>query len=147
MRAVRAIIIKDNKLLVMHRNKFGKEYYTLIGGGIDVGEDPESAVRREVMEETGIQLGRLHHVFTEQAPDPYGIQAIFLCEYLSGEPQLSPDSEEAKITALGHNLYEPLWLPLEELIATNFLSHSVRDAILNSLKNGWPENPETLVWQ
>ena len=42
---VRAIVVKENKLLVMHRNKFGHEYDTLVGGGIDVGETPEQALK------------------------------------------------------------------------------------------------------
>lgn len=49
-RAVRAIIIKDKQLLVMHRNKFGTEYETLPGGNIEVGETPEQAV----------EIGRAH---------------------------------------------------------------------------------------
>jgi len=41
--AVRAIIIHNNNLLVMKRNKFGKEYYTLIGGHVEMGESHEVA--------------------------------------------------------------------------------------------------------
>jgi ADP-ribose pyrophosphatase YjhB (NUDIX family) len=44
--SVRAIIIKDKSLLSMRRDKFGMQYYTLIGGGVDVGEDHETALRR-----------------------------------------------------------------------------------------------------
>ena len=52
--AVRAIIIKDNNLLVMHRNKFGNEYLTLVGGGVELNETKEQALVREVIEETSI---------------------------------------------------------------------------------------------
>ena len=41
--AVRAIVIKDQSLLVMHRNKFGQEFYALVGGGVDYGESAEQA--------------------------------------------------------------------------------------------------------
>lgn len=51
-KAVRAIIIKEGQLLIMHRNKFGQEYDTLPGGNIEVGETPEQALYRELEEET-----------------------------------------------------------------------------------------------
>jgi NAD+ diphosphatase len=93
--SVRAIIIKDKSLLSMRRDKFGMQYYTLIGGGVDVGEDHETALRREIMEETGLQVGKVRWVFTEDGGDLYGVQYVFTCEYMGGEPQLSPSSEEA----------------------------------------------------
>ena len=145
--AVRAIIINDGQLLVMKRNKFGQQYYTLIGGGIDIGEDAETALRRELREETGLSVGTVQHVFTEEAGDPYGTQYIFLCEYEGGEPLLSPDSSEAQINQLGQNLYKPMWLPLGALPAAQFLSESLKQAILSAIKQGFPKAPETLAWK
>jgi len=144
--AVRAIVINGDKLLVMKRNKFGHEYYTLIGGGVDLGEDTEAALRRELREETGLEVGQARLVFLEDGGDMYGIQNIFLCEYIGGDPALSPDSEEAKITALGRNIYEPIWLPLKELMQVNFRSTSVRDAVLEGVRRGFPAEPQTLAW-
>ena len=46
--AARLVMVRDNHLLVMHRNKFGSEYYALIGGGVDPGESPSDALMREV---------------------------------------------------------------------------------------------------
>lgn len=147
MQAVRAIVMKGNQLLVMHRNKFGREYYTLIGGGIDIGETPEQALRRELREETGLAVGQVRHVFTEDAGDPYGVQYVYLCEYQGGEPVLRPDSQEAQINTLGKNLYQPVWLPVADLEHTYFLSNSVKQALLESLRSGWPSSPKTLAWQ
>lgn len=145
--AVRAIIINGDKLLVMHRNKFGTQYYTLVGGGVDVGEDYETALRRELREETGLEVGTVRHVFTEDAGDPYGVQYIYLCDYQDGEPVLSPDSDESKINALGRNFYEPQWLPLKDLPRATFLSASVKQAILDCLQNGFPNEPQALAWK
>ncbi len=145
--AVRAIIVKDNQLLVMKRNKFGQEYYTLIGGGIDLGEDAETALRRELREETGLSVGEVRHVFTEEAGDPYGTQYVFTCEYLGGEPALSAGSSEAQISQMGKNLYEPMWLPLTALGQTQFLSESLKNAIQDALQNGFPQVPEMLAWK
>lgn len=144
--SVRAIVINGNKMLAMRRNKFGRQYYTLVGGGVDIGESHEAALRRELREETGLEVGTMRHIFTEDAGDPFGVQYIYLCEYRGGEPVLSPDSDESKINGLGHNLYEPIWLSLEDLPGMHFLSESTKQAILGSLKAGFPDRPETLAW-
>ncbi len=114
-KAVRAIIVNNNKLLVMKRDKFGKEYYTLVGGHIEPGETPEQSLMREIHEETGIAAKIVRQVYVEHATIPYGDQLIFLCEYVSGEPQLQPTSDEALISQKGQNLYLPMWLPIEDL--------------------------------
>lgn len=139
--AVRAIVIKEGQLLVMHRNKFGTEYETLPGGGVEVGEAPDMAVVRELAEETSVVIGDHRLVFIEEAGDPFGTQLIYLCEYISGEPKLADDSEEAYINKLGQNLYEPKWVSLTDLAGLPFLSEQLKAAIIDASKNGFPEQP------
>lgn len=141
-KAVRAIIIKDGKLAVMHRNKFGKEYDTLPGGNIELGETAEQALYREVQEETMMTFRNPRLVFIEHADPIYGDQYIYLCDYISGEPQLHPDAEEGHINKLGQNLFTPEWLPLDKLTEAPFLSKDLRSHLLSALANGWPSVPE-----
>lgn len=143
-KAVRAIVFKDNQLLVIKRNKFGTVYYTLPGGGIGVGESAEQALRRELEEETGIKISSVRPVFMEAAGEPFGTQYVYLCDYLGGDPVLSPDSIEAKINELGKNLYEPVWLSIEELSGTSFMSPNLKQAIVASIKGGFPEQPHEI---
>ena len=145
--SVRAIIIKEQSLLVIKRNKFGMLYYTLPGGGIELGEQPEQTLRREMQEEAGLTVGALRPVFLEDGGDLYGVQYIYLCEYQGGEPQLSPTSIEAELSAKGQNTYEPMWLPMEQLTQVPFRSSSVRDAVLQGMRSGFPETPVQLAWR
>ena len=110
--AVRAVIVRNGYLLVMHRNRFGQQYYTLPGGGVKGNEQHEHALLRHIKEETDIDFVNPRLIIAEDAGDPYGVQFIYLCQYLRGEPRLDLNSEEAKISALGENLYSPQWLPL-----------------------------------
>jgi len=43
-KAARAIVVQDGKILVMHRNKYGSEYFTLVGGRVNEGEPLEQAL-------------------------------------------------------------------------------------------------------
>lgn len=140
-KAVRAIIIHDNQLLVLHRNKFGTEYDTLPGGNIEIGETPEYALEREVDEETSIAFSNPRLVFVEEAGAPYGTQYVYLCDYISGTPKLREDSEEAGINKMGRNLYEPRWIKLDELPTLPFLSERLKHAIVACVTAGFPATP------
>lgn len=46
----------DGRLLLAHWKEAGRSGWTMPGGGLEAGEDPEDAVRREVREETGYRV-------------------------------------------------------------------------------------------
>jgi len=144
-KAVRAIVFKDNNLLVMKRNKFGNEFYTLVGGGIDAGESAEQALLREVMEEAGIEIADLKLVFIEEAGEPFGTQYVYLARYLSGEPALDESSEEMAITKLGQNLYQPVWLPVAELPNIVMLSENLKQAIIKGMSDNFVGDAKTIL--
>ncbi|MGC1176973.1 MAG: NUDIX domain-containing protein [Candidatus Saccharimonadales bacterium] len=141
--SARAIVVKNGTLLVMRRRKEGREYYALIGGGIDAGETPEQALYREVKEETGITINNHRLVIIQQGG--FGRQYIYLCDYVSGEPTLAEDSEEAKIHAGGQNLYQPMWLPIGELPRVTLLPVELKQALIKNLADGFPKEPLTLT--
>ena len=131
--------------MVMKRDKFGSIYYTLIGGGVNMQEDLEQALRRELKEETGLAVNNPKLVFVEEAGPPYGTQYVFLCDYISGEPELQPDAEEAAINKLGQNLYQPMWVKFEELDSLTFRSEQLKAAIKKAESEGYPDSPQIIV--
>ena len=60
-RVYTAVIRNGEILMVRHRHD-GRDYWTLPGGGIETGEEPIDAARREVSEETGIELTDLREL-------------------------------------------------------------------------------------
>ena len=57
-----AIVIRDGRILVV-RDKF-RPAFMLPGGGIDAGESPETAVARELTEETTLTSTAVQYLFT-----------------------------------------------------------------------------------
>ncbi len=137
-------MLNGDKMLVMHRNKFGREYYTLVGGEIDLGEGPEQALAREVAEETGLQIANPRLVIYEDHDKFYGPQYVYLCDYVSGEPKITPGAIEDEINKLGKNLYETMWLPLDGLAEVPFVSPELKAALLEFLPDKFPTEPVTL---
>lgn len=56
------IIIHNNKVLA-HRN-VKKIHYALIGGRVEIGEDSEETVKREIMEEIGKEVDIIGYIST-----------------------------------------------------------------------------------
>jgi ADP-ribose pyrophosphatase YjhB (NUDIX family) len=109
----------DDVLLTRLRDSGGM--WTLPGGGIDHGEDPRTAVVREVYEETGLELtlGRLVAVtsrhFTGHAPngrleDFHAIRLV----YDGTVPRAEP-----RVTEVGGSTDAVAWLPLAEVAGLN----------------------------
>lgn len=86
-KSVRAIIMKDGEFLLIHRikEKEGKkiEYYVFPGGGLEIGETYEDAVKRESFEELGIIVNpqkRLYRLKQSNRDEMF-----ILCQYLEGK--------------------------------------------------------------
>ena len=54
-RRASVVAFSGNRTLVMLRRRGGRDYATLIGGGIEEGETPEQAVLRELREEACLE--------------------------------------------------------------------------------------------
>ncbi|MEI6755538.1 MAG: NUDIX domain-containing protein [bacterium] len=137
----RAIIIKDNQLLLMKRKQRDRQFYSLVGGAIEPGETPEQALTREVYEETSIEIAKPRLVIIEDDGDYYGIQHIFLADYKSGEIAIQDNTDESRDNQQGDNTYQPQWVNLSELGNTSLLPSELKQSILQGLTSGFPDQP------
>jgi 8-oxo-dGTP diphosphatase len=73
---VDAVIFDAQKrlLVIRRKNPPFQNAYALPGGFVDIGEDVETACRRELLEETGLAVGKLTlvGVYSDPARDPRG---------------------------------------------------------------------------
>lgn len=117
-----ALIVRDEKVLMIERVQIPLGYAGL-AGHVDVGEDAQTAILREVFEESGMRVVYTKMLFKEEVHDNtcgYGINVhywtLFACT-VEGEPCLDPHEaasigfyrvrDVAKFSSAG--LLEPVW--------------------------------------
>ena len=91
---VGALILRRGRILLAQRGKEPlKGWWSLPGGALELGESLEDAVRREVLEETGLEVEcvKLFEVFerimrdAEGAPEYHWILIDYLCRVTGGK--------------------------------------------------------------
>jgi len=139
-RAARAIIVNGDNILVMRRNKYGSEYYTLVGGREDKEEALEQTLIREVKEEASLDVIKAKLVFIEKHPEPYSQQYIYLCEVTPfREAAIQNDSEEGQMNKHEANIHTLFWAKTDSFDRLPFRTPQLQQAIVNALKNGFPD--------
>lgn len=122
-----AIIMRDGKFLMLKRaGKHGGGTWSVPGGWQEVGETFEEAVKREVAEEVGCEIGNLrfgavtNNYFPEEGI--HSISIFSLADWVSGEPQnLEPEKCEELRWVDFDSLPSPLFRPWEELLQSEFM--------------------------
>ncbi len=68
---VAVLLRKGDEVLLVKHHKYGATYWLLPGGGLEFGETVEACARREVLEETGLEIavGDLLYVSESIPPD------------------------------------------------------------------------------
>ncbi|HEY63255.1 MAG TPA: NUDIX hydrolase [Caldilineae bacterium] len=95
--AVGALIERDGHVLLARRAVTPqKGKWALPAGYMDYGETPEDALRREVKEETGLDItvGDVLSVFPLDNPDARGVIIIYWAQTNTGEPRADDDVSE-----------------------------------------------------
>jgi 8-oxo-dGTP pyrophosphatase MutT (NUDIX family) len=126
---VAIIIIDDDQILLIHRYKYGREYYIIPGGGVESGESLEQAALREAKEETGLAvvLDRKLWAYTNNGrPEHYFLAARFSGNLGLGGPELVEQSAE--------NIYQLEWVRLNDLKALPLLPEFIKEKIIDELR-------------
>lgn len=83
--AIIVAIMNGDKILLAHNNNFKNDIYSLIAGFVEPGETFEDCVKREVIEEVGINIKNITYYGSQPWPFPDSLMIGFVAEYDSGE--------------------------------------------------------------
>lgn len=86
------LITKGEKALLAQGARFPAGLFSCLAGFIEAGESAEQAVRREVREEVGLELGELRYHGSQSWPFPHSLMLGFRAEWQSGD--ICPDADE-----------------------------------------------------
>ncbi|WP_258167922.1 NUDIX domain-containing protein [Paraburkholderia sp. BL21I4N1] len=115
-----AAVIHDHEGKLLLQEKSSGEAWSLPAGGIELGESPQEAIAREVMEETGHAI-RIHGILGVFGGRPFRytypsgdqveyVVTVFQCKIIGGS-EVPSDSETRSIQYFGRHEMPELALP------------------------------------
>ena len=88
------VVARGGRALLGRSGRFPGNLYSALAGFMEPGESVEEAVRREVAEEAGIEVGAVRYVFSQPWPFPASLMLGCIAEGLSGEITVDPKELE-----------------------------------------------------
>ena len=121
----RAVTFIGDSVLLIERHRLDNgewlHYFTIPGGGVEIGEDfPDTAVR-ETMEETCCKIEIIETLEVEDYPG--GKCHWFYAKYISGTPTLGGEEKERNKP---ENSFKVVLIPMKDIDKVNILGQGKR---------------------
>ena len=133
---VRAIIISQNKIILIKRIKSNETYWVFPGGGVEPNEAKEEALIREIKEELGLDI-KVKELFLERPSDKPGTEGIteyfFKAEVIGGKLG-SGDGPEYQNNTYYEGAHEIDLVNINDLPKINFKPEEVKNLVIKSFK-------------
>lgn len=135
-KSARAVVVFNGKLVAMYREKNNRAYYTFPGGGIEENESEEDCVKRECLEEFGINVMPIKKLYEYE--DTKTKQSFILCNWVSGElgsgvgEEFSPDRNRG--------IYIPMLVDIKSLSKIPLVPNEVATCVFNDYMGAGLEN-------
>lgn len=125
-----ALIVRDGKVLLIHRKKEGKEYWVFPGGGIEDNETAEEALKREVKEELNLDVLEYKLAFYDKNEKDGFDHPYFACIVSDNEPTIVGEEKDRNTE---ENSYTLEWVSLSEINDLALVPLSAKEKFISSL--------------
>lgn len=135
--ATAAFIVNDRQeMLVVRRAKEpAKGTLDLPGGFVDMGETVEKGMRREIKEETGLDVHDIQYLFSSPNVYVYSGMGIHTLDMDFLVPvHGDPEAIKAVVRA-ADDAAEALWIPISQVNPDDFGLTSIRNAVIRFLRD------------
>lgn len=96
------LVRRGDEFLLVRKPEWPKGRYSLVAGFLDFGESLEECARREVREETGVEVNNIRYVGSQNWPFPSQLMAGFVADYTGGEIRVdAAEIEDAQWFCVG----------------------------------------------
>ncbi|MDR1889291.1 MAG: NAD(+) diphosphatase [Zoogloeaceae bacterium] len=79
------LVLKGRTMLLARSPHFAPGVYSALAGFVEAGESAEAALRREIFEESGVQIKNIRWFGSQPWPYPHSLMLGFIADYASGE--------------------------------------------------------------
>ncbi|MCX6081060.1 MAG: NUDIX domain-containing protein [Chloroflexi bacterium] len=132
----RAIIVRNHHIALIKRERDGRIYYVVPGGGREPGETPEQTAVRESLEELGLNVAidrLLARVIFHGREQFYFSARVIGGHFGTGiGPEMTGKYPPERGT------YTPVWVHLKHVEQINLFPPSIAALVSNAAKSGWP---------
>jgi NAD+ diphosphatase len=90
--AIIVAVVRNKELLLAHAHRHPPGMYSVVAGFVEPGETLEECVKREVLEETGVNVKRIRYFGSQPWPFPHSLMIGFTAEYAGGD--IAADQDE-----------------------------------------------------
>ena len=127
---VAGIIIKNDEILLMHRIKSGREFYSIPGGHSQVGENERETLIREIDEEASLQIISIQPAFSLKNHYCAKEDHYYTAEWASGTTRLGGEEEEKNCP---ENQYKLEWVKMSKIDSINLLPKAAKEWIVETI--------------
>ncbi|MGB8813533.1 MAG: NAD(+) diphosphatase [Paracoccaceae bacterium] len=125
------LVLHGNRLLLGRSHGWPEGMYSTLAGFVEPGETLEAAVRREVLEETGVSIGSVRYLASQPWPFPASLMIGCVAEATSDIITVDPAE-----------LDDALWITREDMVSVFAGAHSYikparKGAIAHHLIANW----------
>ena len=126
-----ACIIKHNNKVLLHKTD-SRNHYCLIGGRVEIGENSENTIRREIKEELGKEIDIIGYVstienfFTFEGSKYHEYMFVYEAEFKDDKDKLIEDTLS---NIEGKDYLKYYWLDLKDIANVDLKPKVIKDIL------------------